>query len=271
MTLRPSVPSGPTLVAVSLKAYLGAAQTDEWLARVAELAPAGSDVELAVLPSFPMIPHTARRLAGTGVSWGAQDVAPSAAGAQTGEVTADLLAELGCRYSVVGHAERRAAFGDTDAVVRAKVARLVEAGVTPFVCVGETEECAPEAAADVAVRQLVDALDGAGATDVVVAYEPVWAIGAPRPAHPGHVVTVAERLHEQLGELGVPGRVIYGGAAGPGTLAALAPAVDGVFLGRFAHDVAALAAVLAEAGTRPQHTPQGLAVVGARPQHLEED
>jgi triosephosphate isomerase len=244
----------PPLVAVSLKAYLGAAATTDWLAGVRDLATGGGDragdagtVELAVLPSFPLLPIAARVLAGTAVAWGAQDVAPSDAGAQTGEVTAPLLAELGCRYAVVGHAERRARFGDTDEVVRAKVARLAEAGVVPLLCVGETERVPADEAADVAAAQLADALAGSGATDVVVGYEPVWAIGAPEPAGPEHVVAVADRLHAVLAGLGVPGRVVYGGAAGPGTLTALAPAVDGVFLGRFAHDVAALGDILAEA------------------------
>lgn len=251
----PSTPAPrPPLVAVSLKAYLGAAATTAWLSGVRDLVAedgAGDDVagavELAVLPSFPLVPVAARVLAGTAVAWGAQDVAPSDAGAQTGEVTAPLLAELGCRYAVVGHAERRARFGDTDEVVRAKVGRLAEAGVVPLLCVGEAERLSAQDAADVAAAQLADALTGTGATDVVVGYEPVWAIGAPEPAGPEHVVAVAERLHAVLAELGVPGRVVYGGAAGPGTLTALAPAVDGVFLGRFAHDVAALGDVLAEA------------------------
>ncbi|SKC45754.1 triose-phosphate isomerase family protein [Krasilnikoviella flava] len=245
MTRRP-------LVAVSLKAYLGAADTERWLTEVAEVAtsaattPAG-DVELAVLPSFPLLPAAARLLARTSARWGAQDVAPGAQGAQTGEVTAALLAELGCRLAVVGHAERRSAFHEDGDVVRAKVARLVEAGVTPLLCVGEEEQTSPTEAAAVAADQLEDALRGSGAPDVVVGYEPVWAIGAPRPAPAAHVVTVARALRERLDALGVEGRVLYGGAAGPGTLTALAGAVDGVFLGRFAHDVAALRDVLDEA------------------------
>ncbi|WP_159791860.1 triose-phosphate isomerase family protein [Puerhibacterium puerhi] len=256
-TPAPAPVQRPPLVAVSLKAYLGAAATADWLTGVRDLAAggaatdgaegAGAAVELAVLPSFPLVPVAARILEGTAVAWGAQDVAPSDAGAQTGEVTAPLLAELGCRYAVVGHAERRARFGDTDEVVRAKVGRLAAAGVVPLLCVGETERVPAQEAADVAAAQLADALAGSGATDVVVGYEPVWAIGAPKPAGPDHVVAVADRLHAALAELGVPGRVVYGGAAGPGTLTALAPAVDGVFLGRFAHDVAALGEVLAEA------------------------
>ncbi|GAB3094365.1 triose-phosphate isomerase family protein [Isoptericola nanjingensis] len=239
MTRRP-------LVAVSLKAYLGAADTERWLAAVRDAAPAG-DVDLAVLPAFPLLPAAARLLGGTGVAWGAQDVAPAAHGAQTGEVTAALLAELGCTLAVVGHAERRATFHEDDDVVRAKVARLAEADVTPLLCVGECEQVSPAEAADVATAQLESALRGPAPREVVVGYEPVWAIGAPRPAPAEHVVTVAHALRERLDALGVDGRVLYGGAAGPGTLTALAGAVDGVFLGRFAHDVAALRDVLDEA------------------------
>ncbi|MEN5074107.1 triose-phosphate isomerase family protein [Isoptericola cucumis] len=236
-----------TLVAVSLKAYLGAADTERWLAQVRDAAPAGGDVELAVLPTFPLLPTAARVLAGTSVAWGAQDVAPGAHGAQTGEVTAALLAELGCRLAVVGHAERRATFHEDDDVVRAKVARLAEAGVTPLLCVGEERQAGPHEAAALAVAQLESALRDAEPREVVVGYEPVWAIGAPRPAPAAHVVAVAHALRDRLDGLGVEGRVVYGGAAGPGTLTALRGAVDGVFLGRFAHDVAALRDVLDEA------------------------
>lgn len=250
MTRRP-------LVAVSLKAYLGAAETERWLARVRDAA-LGEDVELAVLPAFPLLPAAARLLAGTSVAWGAQDVAPGAHGAQTGEVTAALLAELGCTLAVVGHAERRSAFGEDDGVVRAKVARLAEAGVTPLLCVGEREQVPAHEAALAATAQLESALRGSAAPSVVVGYEPVWAIGAPRPAGAEHVMTVARALRAWLDARGVDGRVLYGGAAGPGTLTALAGGVDGVFLGRFAHDVDALRDVLDEAATaRPSGAAAG--------------
>jgi triosephosphate isomerase len=179
------------LVVVSLKAYLGAADTERWLARVRDAAPAHDGVDLAVLPAFPLLPAAARLLAGTPVAWGAQNVAPGTQGAQTGEVTAALLAELGCSLAVVGHAERRAGFGEDDDVVRAKVARLAEAGVTPLLCVGETRQDSPQDAAAAAVAQLDGALRDTAPREVVVGYEPVWAIGAPRPAPAEHVVTVA--------------------------------------------------------------------------------
>ncbi|RZS62982.1 triose-phosphate isomerase family protein [Xylanimonas ulmi] len=240
------------LVAVSLKAYLGAAQTRVWLGGVRALADAGrvpADVELAVLPSMPLLPAAVELLSGTHVAWGAQDVAPGSGGAQTGAVTAALLAELGCRFAAVGHAERRSLFRETDADVRAKVARLKADALTPIVCVGEVERIGARAAAVAASDQLAAALAGTEAGEVVVAYEPVWAIGAPQPAGGDHVAAVAHAVRERMQDLGWRGRVLYGGAAGPGTLGALGASVDGLFLGRFAHDLGALAEVLDEART----------------------
>lgn len=224
--------TGP-LVAVSTKAYFGAGHTRSWVRAVAALGPvaAAGGVELAVLPTFPLLESTAATLADSGVAWGAQDVAASDAGQQTGEVLAGTLAELGCSYIEVGHAERRSLFGEDDATVRAKVGRVVAHSMVPLVCVGEANRTDPDDAAAYSVAQLTDALRDVPDAAVVVAYEPVWAIGAPRPAPAAH---------------GGPSRVLYGGSAAPGTATALHGAVDGLFLGRFAHDVNALRTVVEE-------------------------
>lgn len=238
------------LVAVSLKNYLGARATRDWVAAVEGLLSGQGDVEVALLPSFPLLESTAATLTGSGIAWGAQDVAPSPDGAQTGEVGADLLAELGCTYVEVGHAERRRLFGETDEVVAAKTREAVRAGLVPLACVGEeSSEGRSEAAARACVTQLEPVLDAAGGADLVVAYEPVWAIGSPEPAPAEHVRLVCGALADRLN--GCPGRsrVIYGGAAGPGTWASLAGDVDGLFLGRFAHDPQRLADVVAEVAT----------------------
>ena len=245
----PSAARERPLVAVSFKAYLTAARTREWVRGLAAWAgelPAG--VEVAVLPSFPLLESTAGSLAGTPVRWGAQDVAPAPDGAQTGEVTAALLAELGCRYVEVGHAERRGLFGEDAATLAAKVTEVVAHGMTPIYCVGEPaagdlrraiKSCAGD------VDALLSALDPPPAA-LVIAYEPLWAIGAARSADPGWVGAVCEALRERAAR-DVPGvRVLYGGAAGPGTFPALAGSVDGLLLGRFAHDLAAMMRVIGE-------------------------
>jgi triosephosphate isomerase len=156
-----------------------------------------------------------------------------------------MLAELGVSLVEIGHAERRALFGEDDGVVARKVRAAVDAGLTPLLCIGEQARTGPEEAAAVCLSQVRAAVAGDEelVRRLVLAYEPVWAIGADRPAAPDYVNAVAALIREGLGAA-CP--VIYGGSAGPGLLPQL-PAVDGLFLGRFAHDAGNLGRVLDEA------------------------
>jgi len=245
----------PPLLAVSLKMYLGVAATRAWVADVADVGARlepGANIELAVLPTFPLLESTAKLLAGTGIRWGAQDVAATADGAQTGEVSAAVLAELGCRYVELAHAERRLLFGEDDADVQAKAAQVVAAGMVPLYCVGETDHGSPATAAHACLAQLETLLAVSAGHEVVVAYEPGWAIGAAIPAPAEHVAEVCEQLRVRLDSYPGPSRVLYGGSAGPGTYQKLRRAVDGLFLGRFAHDPCALAQVVTEVLTSTQ-------------------
>lgn len=246
--------SAATLVGVSLKMYFGYAQTRDWITRVCALAlkhPAVLDgsVELFVIPGYLSVPVSVDILAGSGVVVGAQDLATADTGAFTGEVSGTELAELGVGVVEVGHAERRSLFGETDQIVAEKTAAALRNGITPVLCVGEHVKSDPADAAAKVLDQLNSALTDAPAGRVIVAYEPVWAIGAAEPAEPGYVGAVCKLLHQAVADR--PGSaVIYGGSAGPGLLTELGSEVDGLFLGRFAHDVAALERVLDEAGTR---------------------
>ena len=245
----------PPLIVVSLKMYLGVAATRAWVADVVNVAAHldnGAGIELAVLPTFPLLESTAKTLAGTGIRWGAQDVAASLDGAQTGEVSVEVLAELGCRYVEIGHVERRRLFGEDDAMVQAKVSQVVGAGLVPLYCLGEAERGAPRDAAQACLAQLQTLLEVAAGKEVVVAYEPVWAIGASAPAPAEYVADVCEHLRVRLDSYAGRSRLLYGGAAGPGTYQSLGPAVDGLFLGRFAHDTRALAQVVTEVITSGQ-------------------
>jgi len=237
------------VVGVSLKTYFGYHQTLEWTRAVADLLRRGSrrGVELFVLPSFPTLPEVTRILTGTGIAVGAQDVSADDAGNRTGEVTGALLAEIGCRYAETGHAERRTLFGETDSVVAAKTGTALRHGLTPVLCLGETEPVSTRAAVDECIRQLTAALPDSVTGRVLVAYEPQWAIGAAEPATDDHIVAVVAGLRNELRRRVPDSAVIYGGSAGPGLLTRLGHAVDGLFLGRFAHDPSALAAVVAEA------------------------
>jgi L-erythrulose 1-phosphate isomerase len=238
------------LVAVSLKAYFGYSQTCRWLSGVARLLdrrPLADRVELAVLPPFPLLERTVQVLGPHGVQAGSQDVSWAEAGPMTGEVTAALLAELGCRYAEVGHAERRQHFGEDDAMTARKAVAAARCGLVPLICVGERHPDLGEA--------LVEAVHQAGAVTekldhhpFVIAYEPLWAIGAGAPADADHVLRVGEALRSSIPALGGgTGRLIYGGTAGPGTLSTLRPCFDGVFLGRRAHRLEGLQQVLEEA------------------------
>ena len=138
-----------------------------------------SNVQVAVCPSFVYLGLAAARLSGSKVAWGAQSVAATANGAFTGEVSATQLADLRCRYVLIGHSERRALFGETDAQVALKITQSVNAGLTPIICIGETLAQRKAGAVDAVIsEQLKAALAVLSMdTEFVVAYEPVWAIG----------------------------------------------------------------------------------------------
>lgn len=180
----------------------------------------GPSADVVVCPPFVYLAEIATRLAGGPVALGAQDVAVEKSGACTGEVSAAMLADVGCEFVIIGHSERRALYGETDSVAAAKVVAAVEGGLKPIFCVGETlaERDAGQTLAVVA-RQLNAVLATGGATlfrTGLVAYEPVWAIGTGRTATPeqaqavhaeiraiiaGHDATIAGAL-----------RILYGGS-----------------------------------------------------------
>ncbi|WP_246036524.1 triose-phosphate isomerase family protein [Sinomonas susongensis] len=248
----------PIVLAVSLKLYLGVESTVQWSKAVADLvrehpAVAEGRVQLLVLPSLPALPDVRNAFAGTPVKVGAQDLFWEDRGAFTGAVSGADLKAVGCAYVEVGHAERRALFGDDDEAVRLKFAAALRNGLTPVLCVGETSRAESAAAARQAGEELASALaglpPGASGCDIVVAYEPQWAIGQAEAADPEHAGAVIEGLRASLDADSRIGSalVLYGGSAQPGTLSALAGRADGLFLGRFAHDPRRLALILDEA------------------------
>jgi triosephosphate isomerase len=240
--------------------YFGRRQTVEWCRAVARLAArhplvARHAVELFVLPAAPMIDPALRIFMGTPVRVGAQNLYTEDSGAFTGEVSGALLREMGCRYAEVGHAERRRLFGEDNALVAAKVAACWRNGLVPVLCVGEPTQSPPEQAAEACVAEAQDVLDralaaGAGSErTTVLAYEPHWAIGQADPAPVEHIREVTSTIRRWLATRTerAGGRVIYGGSAGPGLLTGISDSADGLFLGRFAHDPAAVEAILDEA------------------------
>ena len=248
----------PTTIGVSLKMYFGHARTLEWAAAVAEIArthPAvqRGTVDLFVIPTFPSLVPVHDVLAGTPVLLGAQDLAWADEGAFTGEVSGRELAEIGVDLVEIAHAERRSLFHETDDDVAGKVHAAFRNHLRPLVCVGEaSRSSAADAVTEVTAqldRFLATATADGIADRVVVAYEPVWAIGAPAPAPDEHIVAVLAGIERHLvsrPEL-AGSVVIYGGSAGPGLLTRGGGRIGGLFLGRFAHDPEAVRTILDEA------------------------
>ncbi|WP_432790426.1 triose-phosphate isomerase family protein [Brevibacterium sp. K11IcPPYGO002] len=232
------------------------AQTLDWARTVNTLTRAHPAVVsgiagLVLLPQFPSIP-ACLDLVGP-LQIGAQNLSTEDAGAWTGEVSGAVLAELGCRYVEVGHAERRRHFHETEEVIRSKTAAALRHGLFPILCVGEESKGSPESASKEVVAQIRSALRPSPSGSppqaaVVIAYEPMWAIGARQPAAPDHIAAVCKyvraHIHTDLPNLDI--RIIYGGSAGPGLLTELGSAVNGLFLGRFAHDPESLSRILDE-------------------------
>ncbi len=245
--------NGAIMVGVSTKMYLGYRDSLDWLEqlrREVETRPAleAGRVVPFVIPSFPVLPAAATLLAGSGLLLGAQNCG-WADGPWTGETAPSMLAELGVSLVEIGHAERRQHFGEDDAMIARKVTAAAAAGLTPLLCVGEPDAGPAAGAADFVFGQIEAAVAGdwALAGRLVIAYEPVWAIGAAEPAAAGYVSDVVRLLRDRLSAHGVREvPVIYGGSARPGLLPTL-DGVSGLFLGRFAHDPANFGKVLDEA------------------------
>lgn len=179
----------------------------------------GSGCTAALCVPYPLLPAAQTLLAATPLLWGAQDCSAEDEGTHTGEVSARMLADLGARYVIVGHSERRAAHGETDGQIACKARRALAAGMTPVVCIGESaEERDAEQTALALRRQLLQLARTLGRElgSVVLAYEPVWAIGSGRPLAPGLIddthAVIAELLafHAGLPAGTVP--ILYGGS-----------------------------------------------------------
>ncbi|MEE8285665.1 MAG: triose-phosphate isomerase [Gammaproteobacteria bacterium] len=199
-------------------------------------------VDVALCPPFVLLDLVAELLGGSSrVMLGAQNVATETAGAFTGEVTAEMLLESGCRLVLVGHSERRQYYGETDEVVAAKAARAMEAGLTPVICFGESfAERESGATESVVARQLDAVIDNCGAcalADSVLAYEPVWAIGTGLTATPAEANAVHEFLRTRVAQKDpqVAGglRILYGGSVKSANASKLfaMPDIDGGLIG----------------------------------------
>jgi triosephosphate isomerase len=232
------------IVAGNWKMNLDRAAARELTGMVAARRGEAAGVELVLCPPAVYVEAVGTTLAGakTDVALGAQNMLDKPSGAFTGEVSPPMLVDLGCRYVILGHSERRTLFGETDATVNAKTKAALAAGLTPIVCVGETLEEREAGRTDAVVTtQVKGSLAGLSATDIekiVVAYEPVWAIGTGKVATPRQAQEVHALIRGLLAGLTSPDtaakvRIQYGGSVKPDNAAALAvqPDIDGALVG----------------------------------------
>ncbi len=198
----------------------------------------GADsVATALCPPYVYLSQAAEALNQSPVQLGAQTVSEHSAGAYTGEVSGGMLVEFGCRYVIVGHSERRQLNGETDAQVAEKFHAAQQVGLTPILCVGESEQQRDAGKAlETIGQQLHTVVERVGLeafSQAVVAYEPVWAIGTGKTASPEQAEEVHRFIRAELGELGPKTQILYGGSVKPGNAEQLfaLPDIDGALLG----------------------------------------
>ncbi|MBH0009336.1 triose-phosphate isomerase [Salinibacterium sp. SWN1162] len=210
--------------------------------------------EVAVFPPFTDLRSVQTLVAADklDVRFGGQDVSEYDSGAYTGEISGAFLASLDCRYVLVGHSERRTMHGETDEQLARKVAASLKHGLVPVLCVGETaDDLEAHGPSAVPVAQLKAGLAGiTGTPEIVVAYEPVWAIGSGKAATPEQAEQVAARLRETLAEVlgddvAAATRILYGGSVKSSNIASLMrePNIDGALVGGASLDVAEFASI----------------------------
>jgi triosephosphate isomerase len=248
------------IVAANWKMYKTVREAETFVADFLPRVSGVRDVEIVLAPPFTALAAVAAKLAGTALALAAQNVNPEPLGAFTGEIAPGMLAELGCRYCIVGHSERRALFGESDAFVARKAAALLEQGIRPIVCVGETLEQREQGRTSAVVSAQLEgslaSIPQSSADDVVVAYEPVWAIGTGRTATPELAQEVHALIRAQLrrrfGAAGDGIRIQYGGSVKPDNAAALLgqPDIDGALVGGASLEAQSFARIVRPEGSK---------------------
>ena len=249
-------------IAGNWKMHKTVAETVKHVKELRPLVKDISDVEIVVAPSFPSIHAAVDALRGGNVAVAAQDLYWEREGAFTGEVSAPMIRDAGAELVIIGHSERRTLFGETDSMVNRKIAAAFASGLTPIVCIGETlDQRERNETLDVLDRQIKNGLDGLTADQLprlVLAYEPVWAIGTGRNATPAQAGEAHHHIRQRLRQwFGADAaelcRVIYGGSVKPENIRDLVaePDVDGALVGGASLDVRAFADIVSGARSAP--------------------
>jgi triosephosphate isomerase len=243
------------VIAGNWKMYKSPAESAGFLHDLAPLVANSSRADIVICPPFVDIPAAVEASRGTHIAIGAQDLFWLQEGAYTGEISAPMLAEAGCRWVIVGHSERRQYFGETDESVLKKTIAALDAGLTPIVCVGERlEEREGGLTENILAKQCAGGICGLSPEQfarIVIAYEPVWAIGTGRTATPEIAGEAHRFLRGQLSarfgaEGGEACRILYGGSVKPDNIQALMaqPDLDGALVGGASLDPVSFAAIV---------------------------
>lgn len=223
------------IIAGNWKMNKTASQTSEFLSSVASRM--DSKDEVVIFPPYLSVAAAVAALKGTKVKVGVQNMHFEDAGAFTGEVSADMVLESGCEYVLIGHSERRKYFAETDETVNLKVKKALAKGLIPMVCVGEDlEEREKDLTFDVIARQLRRGLEDVAPASVVIAYEPVWAIGTGKTATDEQAQEVCAFIRKSLSEMGFDAAeisILYGGSVKGSNITSLMsmPDIDGALVG----------------------------------------
>ena len=211
------------LVAGNWKMYGGLARNRDLLQSLVHAIGKGGKADCAVCVSFPYLAQTQELLKGTAIAWGAQTLSEHAQGAYTGETSAAMLADFGCRYVIVGHSERRSLYGESNETVAAKFVAAVQGGLAPILCLGETLEQREGNVTEQVIAAQLDAVTQvagmSGFASAVIAYEPVWAIGTGRTATPQQAQEVHAFIRQRMAKsdaaLAQRLQILYGGSVKP--------------------------------------------------------
>lgn len=228
------------ILGVNLKMYMDGKTTHDWVMTIKSGIEKLSthNIEMFILPSAPLLRETIQSLAGTALSVGSQNCSTEQDGALTGEISPKLLKEIGCRYVLVGHHERRTKFSESNAVINKKILAILANQLKPILCIGETEVISLQVAETEIEEQLnYSLLNVNPQSEVIIAYEPTWSIGAENPAslvHINHMCNLIRKILENFGFQNFS--IIYGGTAGEGLLNQVNKSCDGLFLGRRVHN-----------------------------------
>ena len=230
------------LIAGNFKMFKTVAETVSYINELRSLAKDVRNVDVVIAPPFTAIAAAAEAVKGSSIGVSGQDVHWEREGAFTGEVSAGMLREAGARFTIIGHSERRTLFGETDGTVNKKTHAALAGGLVPIVCIGETlDQRDRDETMAVLDRQIKDGLDGVTGeqlSGMVLAYEPVWAIGTGRNATPAQAGEAHHHIRQRLKQwFGLDAsercRVLYGGSVKPENIATLIaePDVDGALVG----------------------------------------